>query len=107
MDALSRMSPMDYAYIIGAAVLVMLTQMAWGWREPIADYVTRLRQRVSPATATTTVAANAAEPLLPVAMPRNDVNAELSRNSGNVVLRSQADIIARLLRSDSLYRLRS
>ena len=105
MDALARMSPSDYAYIIGAAALVMISQLLWGWRQPIADYVTRLWQWVTPApaTATTPVAATEPEPLRPVAMPRNDSNQELPRNGGNLVLRTQAQIIAHLVKAGTLH----
>jgi hypothetical protein len=97
------MSPADYAYIIGAAALVMISQMLWGWRLTIADYVTRFRRLMTPATATAPVAATATEPLPPVATPSNAGNAELPRNGGNLVLRTQAQVIAHLLKSDSLY----
>jgi hypothetical protein len=100
MDAIARMSPADFAYIIGAAALVMLSQALWGWRHNIVGYVTKRRSRPAPATATAPVAATATEALPPVAKPSNEVNEELPRNGGNLVLRAQADIIARLLKAD-------
>jgi len=95
MDALARMSPADYGYIIGAAALVMISQMLWGWRYPIAAYVTRLRLQVPRATATQPVAATLPEARNVIAMPRNDGNDVLPRN----VVRVQAQIIAHLLQA--------
>lgn len=40
-EKLARMTPSDFAYIIGMALAVMIIQMLWGWREPIMDYVQR------------------------------------------------------------------
>lgn len=104
MDTVARMTPSDFAYIIGAAALVMITQMLWGWREPIIDYVTLMRRRMTSATATQPVAATDNEPLRPIAIGRNERNEELSRNERNEELRRmQADIIMRLISSDALF----
>jgi hypothetical protein len=97
------MTPADFAYIIGAALAVMLVQGLWNWRQPIADYVAQWRSERAPATANLPVAATATEPLRPVAMPSNDSNAELPRNGSNLVLRAQAQVIAHLVRADSLH----
>lgn len=107
MEAVAKMGPADFGYIIAAAALVMITQVLWGWREPIVrwahHYVTQWRSTVTPATATAPVAATATEDAQPVAMRRNEGNEELPRNGGNVVLRAQAELIARLVRADSLH----
>jgi len=104
MDTVARMTPSDFAYIIGAAALVMLSQLLWGWREPIIDYVTLIRQKVATKHAITPVSATDNEPLRPIAMPRNERNEELTRNERNEELRRmQADIIMRLVTSDALF----
>jgi hypothetical protein len=103
MDAVAQMTPADFAYIIGAAALVMISQMLWNWRGPIADYVARWRSERTPTTANPPVAATATEPLRPIAMGRNEGNEELPRNGGNLVLRVQAQVIAHLVKSDALY----
>lgn len=104
MENVSRMSPTDFLFIIVMAAGVMVTQLLWGWREPIIDYVTLMRRRICHATATQPVAATDNEPLRPIAMGRNERNEELSRNERNEELRRmQADIIMRLISSDALF----
>ncbi len=104
MENVSRMSPTDFLFIIIMAAGVMVTQLLWGWREPIIDYVTLIRQKVNPKHAITPVAATDNEPLRPIAMPRNERNEELTRNERNEELRRmQADIIMRLVTSDALF----
>lgn len=116
METLARMTPGDYAFIIGMALFVMLTQMLWGWREPIvaffrqwsvndrgSGYVTGDETDQPATTATTPVAATSNEPLRRIAMQSNEDNEPLTRNGRNPVLRARAGLIARLLKSESLY----
>lgn len=96
--------------VIGAAVAVLLAMGLWDWRTVIIarlrvrsndpDYVTGAWGDEDTTTATQPVAATDNEPLRPIAMGGNADNGALSRN---VVLRARAELIARLLRSESLY----
>jgi hypothetical protein len=81
----------------------MITQALWNWRQPIADYVAQWRSTAGQRGAIAPVAATATEPLRVIAMRRNEGNEELPRNSGNLVLRSQAQVIAHLVKSDALF----
>jgi hypothetical protein len=97
------MSPSDYALIVFGTIGFLALRSLWDWRRSIAAYVAQWRRPATPATATTPVAATATEPLRVIAMGRNDSNAELPRNGSNLVLRAQAELLARLIRSDSLF----
>jgi len=65
-----------------------------------ADYVTDDQPDDETATATQPVAATDNEALRPIATGSNDSNGPLTRN---VVLRGRAELIAKLLKSESLY----
>lgn len=116
METLAKMTPADFAYIIGAALLVMLSQALWAWRQPIvaffrqwsvnandSDYGNSVDRQSQPTTAIDPVAATDNEPLRAIAMSSNDDNEPLPRNGRNPVLRARAELIARLIKSESLY----
>ena len=79
---------------------------AVGWMLPYvgdSDYVRSDTDEEPLTSISTPDAATDNEPLRGIAMRRNDDNGELSRNGSNVVLRTQAAQIARLIRSDSIF----
>lgn len=113
METLARMTPSDFAYILGAVLLVAVSQILWNWRQPIValfsvklsgrDYVTSGTTNQPATTATTPVAATSNEPLRPIAIGSNEDNEPLTRNDSNRILRARAELIARLLKSEMLY----
>lgn len=113
MDKLAQLSPLHYLIIIVMAIGVVLTMGLWDWRMVLIarirgkhlaqDYGTQEQAGTESTTATAPVAATGDQGEPMIAMGRNDDNTTLTRNGGNVVLRARAELIARLLRSQSLY----
>lgn len=110
MEKLAQVGPQHIFWVIAAACAVLLTMGLWDWRTVIVarlrvkgkapDYVTGSGEGEPMTTATQPVAATEQEARNVIATPGNADNGALP---GNVVLRARAELIARLLKSESLY----
>ena len=116
MDKLAQVRPEHLGMVAVVTIAFLVLRAMWDWRGEIfsrlphrsvntnrPDYGNTLTDESLTTTATEPVAATTPEARNVIAMERNDDNAALTRNGGNVVLRARAEIIARLLKSEMLY----
>jgi hypothetical protein len=83
VENVSRMSPTDFLFIIVMAAGVMITQMLWGWREPIADFVKRFRANRAGDYVTHDNAGATKQSNFPTSRPEVEVEATRKLQPGN------------------------